>query len=121
MLACGPGAAASHVSAAAAHGLLATSFRVVHITTPPGNGSASRPGIRVHRRRPLPEQDVVLVGPCRVTAVGRTLIDLGDVARPATLRKAFVRAEQLRILDMAAIAEVLARPGRRRGRAGCGS
>ena len=49
-----------------------------------------------HRRSDVTERDGL-----RVTTVARTLIDLGDVVRAEQVRRAFVRAEQLRLLDMA--------------------
>lgn len=116
VLACGGGAAASHLAAAAALDLLPPTHGPVHVTVPEGNGCASRRGIRVHRGRVLPETDVVVVdGCCRVTAVARTLVDLGDLARPDQLRRAFVKAEQLRVIDMHAIDAALGGAGRRRG------
>ena len=115
VLACGEGAAASHFAAAAALGLVSPTRGPVHVTVPAGNGSASRSGIRVHRGRVLRETDVVVVDGCRVTGVARTLVDLGDVAHPDQLRRAFVKAEQLRTVDMRAIDAALDDAGRRRG------
>lgn len=115
VLACSDGAAVSHADAAAAHGLLPAAAGPVHVTTMPGTGSASRRGIRVHRGRPLTEDEVVVVDRCRVTSLARTLVDLGDVVRPERLRRAFVRAEQLRVVDMRAIESALDVAGRRRG------
>lgn len=115
VLACGDGAAASHTAAAAALDLLPDRPGVVHVTVPPGNGSGSRPAIRVHRGRPLEDAEVVVVDGIPVTSVARTLVDLGDVVAPERLRRAFVRAEQLRVVDMVSIEASLATAGRRRG------
>ncbi len=115
VLACGEGAAAGHTAAAAALDLMPTRSGVVHVTVPPGNGSRSRPGIRVHRGRQLAPDDVVVIDRVPVTSVARTLVDLGDVVGPRTLRRAFVRAEQLRALDMRQIDASLELAGRRRG------
>jgi hypothetical protein len=116
VLACGRGAAASHLSAAAALDLLPARGGPVHVTAPAGNGSRSRAGIRVHSRRELPDGDVVVADGCRVTSVARTLVDLGDVSSHQELRRAFVRAEQLRKLDMRALESAFDGAGRRRGR-----
>lgn len=115
VLACGDGAAASHAAAGSALGLLGDRPGVVHVTVPPSNGSASRPGIRVHRGRSLAGEEVVVVDGVPVTSIARTLVDLGDVVRPERLRRAFVRAEQLRAVDMTAIDASLGAAGRRRG------
>lgn len=115
VLACGEGAAASHRDAAAAHGLLREPSGPVHVTTPAGNGSCSRQGIRVHRYRRLTDGEVAVVDGCRVTSVARTLVDLGDVAAPEQVRRAFVRAEQQQLVDMPAIETSLAGAGRLRG------
>ena len=115
LLACGDGATLSHVDAAVAHGLLDGHHGPVHVTAPPGNGSASRAGIRVHRGRSLDDRDVAFVDVRRVTSIARTLVDLGDVVSPARVRRAFIRAEQARVIDMVRIDDALARAGRRRG------
>lgn len=85
------------------------------MTVPSGNGSRSRRGIRVHSRRELPEDDVVISEGSRVTGIARTLVDLGDSSSHQELRRAFVRAEQLRALDMRAVECALRGAGRRRG------
>ena len=105
----------SHVDAASALGLLGLRGGAVHITVPPGNGSASRAGIRVHRGRPLDAGAVTRVDVRPVTTVARTLIDVGDVASPAHVRRAFVAAERAQVLDMAAVDRALAGAGRRHG------
>ena len=115
VLACGEGAAASHTAAAAALDLLADRPGVIHVTVPPGNGSCSRRGIRVHRGRSLADDEIAAVAGVPVTSVARTLVDLGDVIRPEQLRRAFVRAEQLRAVDMREIDAALGAAGRRRG------
>lgn len=115
VLACGDGAVLSHGSAASALGLLGPRGGPVHVTAPPGNGSASRSGIRVHRGRALAADDVTRVDALPVTTVARTLVDLGDVVPPAQVRTAFVAAERARLLDMVRVDAALARAGRRRG------
>lgn len=115
VLACGDGAAASHTAAASALGLLDEASGDVHVSVPPGNGSRARPGIRVHRARTLAAGDLVMADRVPVTSIARTLVDLGDVVRPERLRRAFVRAEQLRAVDMRAIDTSLAVARGRRG------
>jgi hypothetical protein len=47
--------------------------------------------------------------------VARTLVDLGDLVTRRSLERAVEQAEILRLFDLAAVEEVLARAGRRRG------
>ena len=114
VLACGKGSVASHGTAAAAWDLRAEPGLVRHVTVLPGNGSRSRAGIRVHRTR-LTASDVTQREGLPVTTVARSLVDLGDVARAEQVRRAFIRAEQLRLLDVEEIDAALLRAGRRRG------
>ena len=112
----GDGAVLSHQSAAAEWAVRALPGGAQHITVLPGNGSRSRPGLRVHRTK-LTGDDVSLRAGLWVTTVARTLIDLGDVLRVEQVRHAFVRAEQARLLDVAELDGALERAGRRRGAA----
>ncbi len=50
-----------------------------------------------------------------VTSVARTLVDLGAVRPPNHVRRAFVNAEQKRLVDMRAIETALDRAHGRRG------
>lgn len=110
----GPGAVSTHQSAAAAWDVLPQRGAIQHITVLPGNGSRSRAGLRVHRTR-LTHDDVTLHDGMPLTTLARTLIDLGDHVHAAQVRRAFVRAEQLRLIDVDAIVAALERAGRRRG------
>ncbi len=113
VLACPSGALASHTTAAAAWGLRPESGRVRHVVTE-GSGRR-RPGIHLHHAADLAPADGALVDRVPVTEPARTLADLGDVVGADHVRSAFVRAELNRLLDMAAIEDVLARASRRRG------
>lgn len=114
VLAGGDGAVASHQTAAGQWDVRSQRGGPQHITVLPGNGSRSRPGLRVHRTR-LSEDDVTDQDGLRVTTLARTLIDLGDVVRAEQVRRAFIRAEQLRLIDMREVDGALGRAGRRRG------
>jgi predicted transcriptional regulator of viral defense system len=114
VLALGDLALASHITAAAIWGLRQTASGLIHVTVP---GTArDRAGIRVHRRV-LTDADRARHEAIPVTSLARTLVDLGDVVPPVQVRNAFVRAEQLRLIDMQAIDDALARAGRFRGSA----
>lgn len=80
LAATGPGAAASHHSAAVVHGLDLLgrqSAESVTLTRPPGSTSrrAGRPGIRIHIAA-LPPGHVVTCRNIPVTSVARTVVDL---------------------------------------------
>jgi hypothetical protein len=115
VLALGDLALASHVTAGAIWDVRRTTTTTQHVTTP-GDGR-SRPGIRVHSAAIHPDDRAVVDG-IPVTSLARTLVDLGDVVLPVQVRNAFVRAEQLRLIDMRAIDAALARTGPRHRGAG---
>ena len=69
-------------------------------------------GIRYHRVRPLRREEVGTVGGIPCTSPARTLVDLAGVVGEWTLRSAFERAAQRRLLDIPAI-EASTDPGRR--------
>lgn len=105
VLACGPGAALSHRSAAALWGLLPAAEGPVEVSVPTANGRASRRGIRVHRcptlaaaalerpdgRPPVPA--VTRREGIPVTAPWRTLEDLRRSVPPRQHRRALRGAE----------------------------
>jgi very-short-patch-repair endonuclease/predicted transcriptional regulator of viral defense system len=112
--ACGRGALASNRAAAflleLLHGLPARVDVTVSRT-----GARSRPGIRVHTSRTLAARDVAIADGVRCTSVARTLVDLGDHEPSRRVEQAFERAQILRVFDLAAIQDVLARVGPCRG------
>lgn len=108
----GDPARASHRAAASLWRVRARSSAAVDVTIP---GSArSRDDLRVFRRPVAADERAVIDG-IPVTSLARTLVDLGDVVPFVQVRNAWVRAEQLRLLDMAAIDRSLERAGSRRG------
>jgi very-short-patch-repair endonuclease len=110
VLACGPGAALSHVSAGALLGIRETVSVLLDVTA---RTRGSRPGLRVHRAA-LDPRDVGTVRSIPVTAPARTLIDLADVLEPQAVARAVEEAIRLRLLTPAHLDEALQRhPGRR--------
>lgn len=98
---------------AAIWGVRPDTGRLRHVTT---TGAArSRGDLCVHRASDLLLADRTVRDGIPVTSLARTLADLGDVVSPDHVRAAFVRAEQLRLLDIRAIDDVLQRVTRRRG------
>jgi predicted transcriptional regulator of viral defense system len=114
VLACGPGAALSHRSAADLLGLRPCSRRAIEVTAP-GRTGRSRPGIEVHRPTGLEPRDVTYVNGIPCTTVARTLLDLAETLDQTALERAIERAETLRIFDLTAVLDVLNRAGNRKG------
>jgi len=115
VLACGPGAVLSHRAAADLHGLRPGSATRIDVTIP--GRDRRRRGIAIHRSRTLLERDRTTVDGIPCTSVARTLLDLAEVVDPGSLEKAIERAEILRVFDLAAVQDVLARANGRSGAA----
>ena len=78
VLAVGPDAALSHVSAAMAWDLRRTASGVIHVTVPGDGGRKRRRGIKVHRSVSLRADDVTVLRGIPITTAERTIIDLAD-------------------------------------------
>jgi Protein of unknown function (DUF559) len=113
VLACGPGAALSHRSAADLCALRPNAAGHLEVTVPRGRDGAR--GITVHRTRVLAPQDVTVRDGIPVTSVARTLLDLAAVLSPNDLEVAIDRAERLGLFDLSAVVEALERANGRKG------
>lgn len=111
VLAAGPGAAASHRTAAVLWGMLEAG--PIEVVVPRGRTPQLR-GVIVHQTRdPIPTARHFGIP---VTSPMRTIVDLGAVVPAATVELALDRAEVARLCAVAAVEwelERLARPGRR--------
>jgi very-short-patch-repair endonuclease len=116
VLACGPGAALSHRSAAALRGLRQSDGPQIDVTSPRRAGRRHA-GITVHSGKTLAEQDVATADGIPCTSTSRTLLDLAEVVDRRGLERAFERAETLRLFDLRRIEDVLDRAHGRRGAA----
>jgi hypothetical protein len=110
VLAVGPDAVLSHVSAAVLWGLM----RPPAAARGPVDVTANRvlrpaPGVRVHRTRALPPRDTTSVQGIPVTAPARTLLDLAGAVPADVLRRALREAEVKRLVDHPALAAQLQR------------
>jgi very-short-patch-repair endonuclease len=112
VLACGKEAVVSHRSAAALLTLIDDGPVVVDVIAPPSRGREID-GIYLHRVRPPQLQETGTVDRIPCTSPARTLVDLAGLVGEWTLRSAFERAAQRRMLDIAAIER--ATDPRRRG------
>jgi hypothetical protein len=107
VLACGPGAVASHASAAWLWGLSSRPPLPPEATGPvPRRG---RLPVVIHRARRLEPADRALVDGTPVTAVPRTLLDMAARLRPEPLRRLLERSEELKLFDLPAVDDLLAR------------
>jgi hypothetical protein len=114
VLAGGEGAALSHLSAAAHLGLRRSAASRVDVMVP-RSGERDRGGIRFHRPKIYGPQDVCVWEGIPCTTVARTLVDCAAVLRFEPLELTVETAERLDLLDVRAIADVLARIARPRG------
>lgn len=119
VLAAGPGALASHRSAAALWQLDGSRHGIPELTIAEGRRHHGPPGVRVHRSR-----DLHLVTPATrngipTTPVARTLLDLGAVVPAPLLHLAVDDARRRGLADWDALLDVLVAHARR-GRRGVG-
>jgi Protein of unknown function (DUF559) len=114
VLACGPGAALSHRSAAALHGLRSWGHTSIEVTVP-RRSIRTHSGVAVHRSRTLTEADTTVVNNIPVTTIARTLFDLAELVDQRQLERAFDQAEIVEGLDLNKINDQLARNPTRPG------
>jgi very-short-patch-repair endonuclease len=98
VLACGPGAALSHASAAALWGVRTTGSREIHVSVP-APGRAVHDGIRVHRRTGLTQEETTRRERIPVTAIATTLVDLATQVTRKQLEAAVNEGDKLDLID----------------------
>jgi very-short-patch-repair endonuclease len=109
VLACGPGAALSHRSAADRWGILPTARAGIDVTVATRGGRVQRPRIDIHCVRHLDERDLTTLDGIPITTVARTLVDLCAVVQDRKLEKAFEQSHVLQLLAPGAIEDALQR------------
>jgi very-short-patch-repair endonuclease len=113
VLACGPDAVLSHVTAGRLHSVLTRNQSRIDVTAPT---SGRRPKIRIHRTKTLHPEDVTEIDGIPVTSIARTILDLAAVLTAEPLRYAIEQADRLqRPLDLTALERVIARNPNRKG------
>ncbi|CAN5142722.1 hypothetical protein BH24ACT1_BH24ACT1_01590 [soil metagenome] len=115
VLAAGPGAVASHRSAARLHQLRATVSSRPEVTVP-GTRLPRHRGILLHRSDLLEAPDVTSVGRVPVTTIPRTLLDLGAVLPFEVVELAAQDAiiqERISAVDLICVLERVGKRGRR--------
>jgi very-short-patch-repair endonuclease len=110
VLACGPGAVLSHLSAAALWGIRQSGR--IEVTT---RASHRGPKYLTVHRSPLRDDERTTHRGIPTTTVPRTLLDLSAVVRPHDLRSALRQAEQLRLTDPLSLIDLAERYPRRPG------
>ncbi len=108
-LACGADAALSHRSSGAVRGLRPDNRAVTDITTASGRAGRRLQGIVAHQASGLLPRDIETIDGIRCTSLARTLLDLAGILDRRGLERLLDRAEQLRLFDLRAIEDVLAR------------
>lgn len=98
VLTCGEGAVLSHASAGELWGITRRGAGPIEVTVPPGR-APRRVGLRVHRRRDLPEADRARRRGIPVTAPVRTLIDLATSISLRSLEAAVNEADKADLVD----------------------
>jgi predicted transcriptional regulator of viral defense system len=88
VLACGPGSALSHRSAAVLWGLLKPRRGLIHVSTTVRSGHVQRAGICLHRSRSLRPVMTMWRHRIPVTTVARTIADLDAVSPAWEVRRA---------------------------------
>ena len=114
VLACGPGAALSHRSAARLHGIRPYGHTRIEVTVP-NRSARGHSGVAVHRSTTLTGADTTTVNGIPVTTVARTLLDLADVIDQRGLERAFDQADMIEGVDLNEINDQLARNPTRPG------
>jgi hypothetical protein len=107
VLTCGPEALLSHRSAAWLWGITRSGGSRIEVTSPIPR--RPRQPIVLHHSRVLRPQDRDLEDGIPVTSVARTLLDYAALVRLERLEKGIERAEELKLFDLGAVDELLAR------------
>jgi Protein of unknown function (DUF559) len=111
-----PGSVLSHVSAAAAWGLLSMPRQVECVTRPGSGGPRRHGGVLAFRSSTL-DGDVVTNREVPITSVPRTLLDLARTVGDRALARALREAVRLKLTTLAMLGDRL---GHYRGRRGAG-
>ena len=112
VLACGPGAVLSHASAAALWEIRASDAAYVDVTA--RRTGRKRPGLRIHRPRTLPPNEVTARDGIPTTTPARTILDLAASLQKDRLNRLLDAAERLELTDYPSLDAIArAHPGHR--------
>lgn len=110
LLACGPGAALSHHTAAAELGVRPRRGGLIHVTIPTRHGRTAPKGVRLHRVERLPEREVFERGPFRITSAARTFVDCSAELHDREVQRMLDAAWPRHLIDWAAIERAMEAP-----------
>jgi very-short-patch-repair endonuclease len=99
VLACGPNAVLSHMSAAALWGIRSANGGPIDVSVPLPRAPRRRAGIEVHRRGRWTDDDVTRLHGIPVTSLVRTLIDIAIRLDRHELERAVCEADKLDLID----------------------
>jgi predicted transcriptional regulator of viral defense system len=116
VLACGPGAVLSHLTAAALWEIRRSAAALLDVTVPGRTGRKQR-RLRVHDASQLPADEITEKDAVPCTTVARTLLDLAAVLPQRGIEAAVETSERLELLDLRSVTILLARHRGRRGTA----
>ena len=113
VLACGHGAVLSHRSAAALWSIRPQGEPdLIDVTLRTRAGRRRRRGIRVHRPRRLPDDELTTQSEIPATGPARTILDLGSTIDTRPLERAIDEADRLKLVAADDLVELLRRhPG----------
>jgi very-short-patch-repair endonuclease len=103
VLACGPDAALSHASAAALWEIRYSDSAYTDVSVP-RTGARSRPGLRIHRPRTLPHNEVTVRHGIPVTTPARTVLDMAARLSESRLESLLNEVERRELTDYPALA-----------------
>jgi hypothetical protein len=106
VLACGPGAALSHRSAAALWGFGKEHEDYIDVSVR-RSSEARIHGIRCHRRPSLPAESITTRQNIPLTQPVRTFLDLATISGPRTLERAINEADKRDVIDPDALRKAL--------------
>jgi very-short-patch-repair endonuclease len=116
VLAYGPDALLSHISALALHGLRPDNRLLSDVTVPCAR-TWSRTGIHAHTCMTLGEADRTVVDGIRCTSLARSVLDCAPRLGRRSVEKAIERAEIMRVFDRREFDELVGRADGQRGAA----
>jgi very-short-patch-repair endonuclease len=106
VLACGPGSALSHRSAAALWGFAEEHRHYIDVSVTRATESRL-PGVRCHRRPTLSAAEITTRLDIPITSPVQTFLDLATVAGPRTVERAINESDKLGVIDAEALRQAL--------------
>jgi very-short-patch-repair endonuclease len=110
LLACGDGAALSHHAAAAELRVRPRRGGLIDVTIPTRNGRQAPKWVRLHRVARLPDDELIMRGPLRLTSPARTFVDCAATLRDREVARMLDAAWIRHLIDWVAIERAMEAP-----------